>query len=337
MKVVVGGVVAFIAAYVVTVALYASTGLGRPSQVIEGEPAADGTSVTIDLLEVQPINGVLTGNLIVSPGPELLDPQTHVLKQDLGVTVASVVTPTKRSWPRGEAPGVVPVSMSIAGDPAEYPFDHYRARPITVELFRGATQRPEQTSVTFVDRLRGWKVVASKSAAPASYRVNVQRSPSTGALAALILGVLILIAGVGLFVAVQTARGKRKFQPPMTTWYAAMLFSVMPLRNGLPDAPPMGWWVDVTVVVWVIVILALSMLLYISCWWRHLRPEDGKPTAPSTQSTATPLPGQISTRSTRIHPVPKPIRPGTRRVAGQHRRSATLPDAQLEGRRRAAT
>jgi hypothetical protein len=35
----------------------------------------------------------------------------------------------------------------------------------------------------------------------------------------------------------------------------------------------MGWWVDVAVVVWVILILALSMLLYIFCWWRHSRPE----------------------------------------------------------------
>ncbi|OBH08181.1 DUF4436 domain-containing protein [Mycobacterium sp. E1747] len=263
MKMVVGGVVAFIAAYVVTVALYTSTGLGRPSQVTEGQPAADGTLVTIDLLEVQPINGVLTGNLIVSPGPELLDPQTHVLKQDLGVAVASVLTSTKRNWPKGEVPGIVPVSMSVTGDPAEYPFDHYRARPIAVEILHGATQLPEQTSVTFVDRLRGWKVTASKSAAPPSYRVNVQRSPSTGALAVLILGVLVLLAGVGLFVAVQTARGKRKFQPPMTTWYAAMLFAVIPLRNALPDAPPMGWWVDVTVVVWVIVILALDAALHL--------------------------------------------------------------------------
>jgi hypothetical protein len=337
MKLVIGGFVAFIAAYVATVALYAGTGLGRPSQVTEGEPAADGTLVTIDLLDVQPINGVLTGNLIVSPGPELLDPQTHVLKQDLGVAVASVLTPTKRNWPKGEVPSVVPVSLSITGDPAEYPFDRYRTRPITVELFRGATQLPEQTSVTFVDRLRGWKVVASKSASPASYRVNVLRSPSTGALAALILGVLILIAGVGLFVAVQTARDKRKFQPPMTTWYAAMLFSVMPLRNALPDAPPMGWWVDVTVVVWVIVILALSMLLYIYCWWRHLRPEANAPTPPSAESTATTPSGRISTRGNRIQPVAKPFRLGDRRVAGPRRRSTAPADAQPGGRRRSVT
>lgn len=47
----------------------------------------------------------------------------------------------------------------------------------------------------------------------------------------------------------------------------------MPLRNALPDAPPFGSWIDITIVVWAIVVLGISMGLYISCWWRHLRPE----------------------------------------------------------------
>ena len=88
---------------------------------------------------------------------------------------------------------------------------------------------------------------------------------------------MIVLAGAALFVAIQTVRNKRKFQPPMTTWYAAMLFAVIPLRNALPDAPPVGSWVDVTVTLWVIVVLAMSMLLDVFCWWRHLRPEPENP------------------------------------------------------------
>ena len=60
------------------------------------------------------------------------------------------------------------------------------------------------------------------------------------------------LAGVSLFVALQTLRNKRRFQPPMTTWYAAMLFAIVPLRNALPDAPPIGSWIDVTVTLWVV-------------------------------------------------------------------------------------
>ena len=57
----------------------------------------------------------------------------------------------------------------------------------------------------------------------------------------------------------------------MIPWYAAMLFAVVPLRNALPDSPPIGFWIDVTVVLWVIVVLVASMTLYIYCWWRHVR------------------------------------------------------------------
>jgi hypothetical protein len=106
----------------------------------------------------------------------------------------------------------------------------------------------------------------------------MKRTPSTVLFGVVILGVLIALAGLAMFVALQTLLNRRKFQPPMTTWYAAMLFAVMPLRTALPDSPPFGSWIDVTVVLWVIVVLVVSMVLYIYCWWRHLRPEVEKAT-----------------------------------------------------------
>ena len=79
----------------------------------------------------------------------------------------------------------------------------------------------------------------------------MRRALSTAVFGIVICGVLVAIAGLGLFVAIQTLRDRRKFQPPMTTWYAAMLFAVVPLRNALPGSPPFGAWIDVTIVLWV--------------------------------------------------------------------------------------
>lgn len=269
-----GLVASFVAVYVATIGLYARTACGCPHQLTEGRPTADGTTVTVDLQELQPMKSALTGNVTVAPGPELVDPSTHGLKEDLTFAIHSAVSPTRRTWSKGMAPGVFPVPLTIAGDPLDWPFDRYRSGPITVDLFRGNVQVPERVSVTFVDRVPGWRLnVPSPGETGAPYRVELHRSPSTAAFGAVILGVLIALAGIGLFVAVQTARDRRKFQPPMTTWYAAMLFAVMPLRNALPDSPPIGSWIDVTIVLWVIVILAVAMSLYITCWWRHLKPE----------------------------------------------------------------
>lgn len=269
-----------IAAYVGTIALYAGTGMGRPHGIRDGYPTPDGTLVIMDVEELQPVKGVLTVNLTVSPGSELLDPLTHSLKDDLGVAVTSTVTPAKRMWPKGTVPGVFPVPLTITGDPSNWPLDHYHSGPITVELYQG-TQAPQRVSVAFVDRIPGWKVdvpVIGTTGTPAPYRVELRRSPSTAAFATVVVVVLIVIACLALFVAVQTLRGRRKFQPPMTTWYAALLFAVVPLRNALPDPPPIGFWIDVTVTLWVIVALVASMTMYIYCWWRDLASDvDARP------------------------------------------------------------
>jgi hypothetical protein len=127
--------------------------------------------------------------------------------------------------------------------------------------------------LTVIDHLSGFKVSASKASAENVYRMTVRRAMSTALFAVVICSVLIAIAAMALVVAVQTMRDRRKFQPPMTTWYAALLFAVVPLRNALPGSPPFGAWVDVTVVLWVLVALVVAMLIYIACWWKHLRPD----------------------------------------------------------------
>jgi hypothetical protein len=275
----IAGLVLFIAAYLfVSTSLFGSAGRG-PHNVTEGQPTGDGTTVTITLEDVQSSNTVLVSNLAIAPGPALLDPHTHGLTEDLSVVVTSAVTPTKRTWSKDLLPGTTAVPLTLTGDVTSWPFDHYLSGPITVELFRGPSQVPERATVTFVDRLPGWRVdvpTASEADGVAPYQVKLQRSSTTAAFAVVIVAVLVTLAALGLFVAVQTARDRRKFQPPMTTWYAAMLFAVVPLRNALPNSPPFGAWVDVKIVLWVIVVLVISMSIYITCWWRHLKPDVDK-------------------------------------------------------------
>lgn len=271
--------VVIIVAYIGSVVSYANSGMGHPHQISEGPPSGDGTSVICDIEDIQSKNSVLLTNLSVTPGPALLDPKTHTLKDDLSIVTTSVVTAGKRTWTKGTLPDVFRVSLALTGDVANWPFDRYHTGPITVEVFSGPTQTARQVPVTLVDRLLGWKINVTSIGTPDHelYQLDLDRSPSTVGFGVVMLAVLIALAGLGLFVAIQTRRNKRKFQPPMTTWYAAMLFAVMPLRNALPDSPPFGGWIDVTIVVWVIVVLVIAMTVYISCWWRHLKPEPVDP------------------------------------------------------------
>jgi len=246
-----------------------------------GPPNTSGTTVTLEVESIQNTYSQLVGDLIVSPGSALLDPATDGLKQDLSVAVTSATTPVKVTWSKGMLPGTFPVPLTLARDVERWPFDRYYTGPITVELFMGAAQLPERASVTFIDRLPGWKVHVSRTNnanALAPYKVELQRSASTMVFASIVLCILVAIALQALFVSVQTLRGRRRFQSPMTTWYAAMLFAVVPLRNSLPGSPAFGSWIDLTIVLWVLVALVVAMLLYIVAWWRQQEPEPSSAT-----------------------------------------------------------
>jgi Domain of unknown function (DUF4436) len=262
------GVVA--CAMLTSIVLYVD-GAGSQRISVHGAPTGSGTAVTLDVVSIQNNYSELVADLIVKPGPELLDPATDGLKQDLTVAVTSATTPVRRTWSKGMLPGVFPVPITLARDVERWPFDSYYTGPITVSLFTGSGQLPERANVTFVDRLTGWKVDVRRvnnASASAPYEVDLQRSASTMVFAIVILCIFVAIAAVGLFVAIQTVRDPRRFQSPMTTWYAAMLFAVLPLRNALPGSPSFGSWIDLTIVMWVLVALVVSMLLYIGAWWR---------------------------------------------------------------------
>lgn len=265
---------AVIASVMITSVVLYIDGAG-PRRVSGDTPrAGNATAVTLNIESVESNYSVLMGNLAISPGSALLDPATDGLKQDLTVEVTSVATPVKRTWSKGMLPGVVPVPLTLSRDVERWPFDRYYTGPITVELRVGDAQKPERANVVIMDRLAGWKLQASRpdNARPGVYEVDMRRAASTMAFAIVLLCILVAIAGAAVFVAVQTLRDRRKFQSPMTTWYAAMLFAVVPLRNALPGSPAFGSWIDMTIVLWVLAALVISMLLYIACWWRHLRP-----------------------------------------------------------------
>jgi len=237
----------------------------------QGNPTASGTTVALDVVNVQNSYSELVGDLVVKPGADLIDPVTDGLKEDLTVAVTSATTPVRRTWSKGMVPGVFPVPITLARNVERWPFDSYYTGPITVSLFVGTGSLPDRADVTFVNRLAGWKLDVKRvgsTRATAPYEIDLQRSPSTMVFAIVILCIFVAIAAVGLFVAVQTARDPRRFQSPMTTWYAAMLFAVLPLRNALPGSPAFGSWIDLTIVMWVLVALVVSMLLYIGAWWR---------------------------------------------------------------------
>ncbi len=278
----VGIVVLIVGTYVALVELYQNTVEAVSAGTLsDNAETASQSMATLTADEMQSNYSAVVANVAVAPGPAMLDPVTHRLNEDLMVRVRSSAQPSRRDYTKGMLPGVFPLPLTIAGHVERWPFDNYTSGPVEVQLFHGGdtTKPPELIPVRLIDHLSGFKVSATKIPGHEAYRLSVRRALSTAVFGIVICGVLIAIAGLALFVAIQTVRDRRKFQPPMTTWYAAMLFAVVPLRNALPGLPPFGAWIDVTIVLWVIVALVVAMLIYIACWWRHLRPDVVAPPA----------------------------------------------------------
>ena len=172
-------------------------------------------------------------------------------------------------------------SLVAVGDPDEWPFDSYVTDTIGMQLFAvsGDEQRPIAAPIVVGGGVNGWVIdsrlstVGSPGAAGPAVAFELQRTREALVLIAGILLVLLALPAAALFVAIETVLDRRKLQPPFITWFAAMLFAVVPLRNVLPGAPPAGAWIDLAVVVWVLVALAAAMVLYIIAWWRQTRPE----------------------------------------------------------------
>lgn len=123
--------------------------------------------------------------------------------------------------------------------------------------------------------------------------LTVRRSLGTIIIGLSLIVVLIALPLLGLFVAINVYRRRRKLEPAFASWIAAMLFATIPIRNFLPGAPPPGSWIDIPVVLWVIIALIAALVFWAAGWWqahpqaRQPPPDpDGPVDAPSTPDIA---------------------------------------------------
>jgi hypothetical protein len=181
-------------------------------------------------------------------------------------------------YPAGKSPARVTTNIEAHGDPGDWPFDFYRTDTIQADVLVGTGDnrqyKPARVEVT--GEMEGWDISARRigrnsadSDRPYNVIVTVKRAKGPLVFDLGICLVLITLPTLALFVAIQMLTGRRQFLPPFSTWYAAMLFAVVPLRNILPGAPPAGSWIDQAVVIWVLIALATALVLYIDAWYRH--------------------------------------------------------------------
>ncbi|MBX7435075.1 DUF4436 domain-containing protein [Mycobacterium sp. Y57] len=243
-----------------------------------GLGASDETVVVLELVAIHPTDNQLDLNVIVQPGPDLTDDQFGVLTTDISVRLYPATDLVELNYPAGSTPAQTTTSLYAAGDPENWPFDTYTTEEVGADVIAGSgdQRRYVPARVELSGSLYGWDIV--------SHYVGTTVRPSddddittivlsrTRSKLALIFGiclVLVTLPALALYVAIETARGRKEFLPQYASWFAAMLFSVIPIRSALPGAPPAGSWVDEAIVFWVLLLLVAAMVIYVVTWARE--------------------------------------------------------------------
>ena len=274
-----GIVVGVIAIYVLSlfaVHLLARSAPGLPA-VDFSKLEADDTVVQVRLEKLDTVTNRLTVNVLVYPKDSLYDKNTGVLTTDATVRLYPENDLGDLQYPVGKAPAQVSTAIVAHGDPGNWPFDSYNTDEISADVFTGAAPNREKVParVEVTGKLDGWDATVTRVHDPAdppdvqdNVKLTLSRSKGPLIFGFGICLVLIALPVLALWVAIPMVLGRTTFLPPFGTWYAGMLFAVMPLRNFLPGSPPPGSWVDQALVLWVLIGLVVAMTIFFFAWWR---------------------------------------------------------------------
>jgi hypothetical protein len=239
---------------------------------------AEDSVVQVRLEKLDTVANRLTVNVLVYPKDSLYDKNFGVLTTDAAVRIYPQNDLGDLQYPKGKAPAQVSTTIEASGDPGNWPFDSYKTEVIAADVFTGTDPSREKVParVEVTGKLDGWDATVTRVHDPDDSPdiqddviITLHRSKGPLIFDVGICLVLVALPALALWVAVPMALGKTTFLPPFITWYAAMLFAIVPLRNIFPGSPPPGAWIDQALVLWVLIALVVAMSLFIFAWSRQ--------------------------------------------------------------------
>lgn len=238
--------------------------------------ASNETLVVLELVALHPTENQLDLNVIVLPEANLLDSEFGVLTSNISVRLYPATDLVELQYKAGNTPARTSTSLSAEGDAGLWPFDTYTTSGIRADVIAGTgdERRYVPARVQLSGSLYGWRIDNEDIGSDIRRSddddiTNVVLSRSRGMLA-LIFGICVVLMPLpvlALYVAINTARGRKKWLPQFGTWFAAMLFAVIPIRSVM--SPPPGSWIDKAIVFWVLLLLVGAMAIYIVTWARR--------------------------------------------------------------------
>ena len=274
----IGIVIAFLIVYVLSLLGVHWLAKSSPAPKPPDLGTTDDTVVLVRLEELKTVANRLSVKVLVIPQDNMFDKRLDVLTTDTSVRFYPENDLGDLVYPAGKAPAQVATTLEAHGDPGNWPFDTYKTDTISADVLvgQGDARKYIPARVEVTGALDGWDVSLQRAGEASqesdrldSVIITLHRSKGPLIFDLGVCLVLFALPTLAFAVAIQIALGRRKFVPPFVTWFAAMLFAVIPIRNFLPGSPPPGAWIDQALVLWVMLGLVGAMGLYMITWYRQ--------------------------------------------------------------------
>lgn len=273
-RIVAGGVLAVLAGlYVALVVTYAA---GEATTVVQSpaERPAGGVTVILTARTIAAANGTMQVDVGVDPDDVLLGDDGTPL-EPMTVSLDPTEEDADLVYDAGKRPQTHSATLLFDGDIQDWPFDDY-STPISafVTVGQGPSARSVDSVIEVGGGVQGWDLAAGPDPDVPDLFLDASfhRSPSIVLFGMTLVVVLVLLPVTCWIVGHKLYRERRLFEAGFLGWIAALLFATIPIRNFFPGSPPPGSWVDVLVVLWVIVALAVGMLIGVAAFIKHPRP-----------------------------------------------------------------
>ncbi|MFM2438898.1 MAG: hypothetical protein RLZ55_1723, partial [Actinomycetota bacterium] len=254
--------------------------------------APDKVVVYLNPIGLTPAEDLIKTRFVAQPPESFVG--ANGLSRDLEIHLTSVAKSFEFKAGAKQVSGEA-AFIATDGTYEHYPFDRYTEAVVAFATAKGADGQEVAVPTELVvwGKFPGWRVfpATSRDALPADVLaadpelqglpdtmavapVTVARSGSTMTIVVIVVGSMVVLTLLALVVARSVAIRRRKIEATMASWFAALLFAMVPLRTNLPGAPPIGVYLDFLVFLWILIGLMIALGIFITSWLRFTpRPE----------------------------------------------------------------
>jgi hypothetical protein len=249
-------------------------------------------AIDVKIVHIDPIEGVVQARLSFTPKGNLLADDLVSANKTLWLEVNADRGKAEYEFKRGDAMNPVVVTYALYGGNANYyPFDHHntlmhfdlstpiitKTMPTPEQIAGGKAPLPQYEQIPFTidfnGSFGGYSIKVTEldedRIGYADLSMTVGRSPTVIIFACFVMVLKWLLAMTAVFMMLSVTVRGRKAEITMFTWMAALLFALPPLRNSMPNIPPIGSLPDFVAFFWAEGLVAISMICIAFTWLKR--------------------------------------------------------------------